>query len=148
MEGNSHAEFLVLHVVKIADKEKGFLIFPALSQEYDYALILIAAINPLKPIGIIIHLIQGRVLAVQPVKRFHVILHIFVNRILQQPPLQGRALIPLCHLGIFLAHEQQLLSGMSHHKGIGSPQIFGLLFQGFARHLANHGALAVNHLIV
>ena len=148
VEGHAHTEFLMLHVVKIADKEKGFLTLPALSQEYNHALILVTAVNPLKTIGIIIHLIQSRMLTVQSVKRLHIILHVLVDRILQKSPLQGRALIPFSRLGVFLAHEQQLLAGMPHHKGIGSPQVLGLLFQGLTRHLANHGTLAVNHLIV
>ena len=138
----------MLYIIKITDEEKSLLILPAPAQEYNHTLILIAAVNPLKAIRVIIHLIQGRVLTIQLIKHLYIILHILVDRFFQQLPLQGGALIPLVHLGVFLAHEQQLLSWMAHHEGICGPQVLRLLFQGSARHFSNHGTLAVYHLIM
>ena len=37
---------------------------------------------------------------------------------------------------------------MAHHKPVCGPQILRLLFQVCARHLSDHGSLAVHHLVV
>ena len=65
----------------------------------------------------------------------------------QHEPFQTLALIKFRKLGKVLTHEQKLLSRMTHHKTIGCPQIRKLIFV-FARHFSNHGAFAMNDLIM
>ena len=101
----------MIYIVKIADKQKGFLFLLCLSEEHHHALLLIAAIDPLETIRIVIHLVQSRMADVQMIQGPHIILHLLVERILEQIPFQRRVFIPLVDLGIILAHKQKLFPG-------------------------------------
>ncbi len=147
-EGNAHPEFLILHIIEIADEQQRLFLFPAAAHKHNHALLLITAIDPLKALRIKIQLIERRVLPIERVQRPHVVLHFLVNRILQQLPLQRLVFIPLIHLGVVLSHKQQLLSRVRHHKAIGRPQILCLLLKGIPRHFADHRTLSVNHLVM
>ena len=136
------------HIIKIADKQKGFLRLLRPADEDDHAVLIIAAVDPLEPFRIVVHLVKGRMAQVQVVQRLHIVLRLLMDRILRQVPLQGSIFIPLVHLGEILSHKQQLLSGMARHKAVSRSQIPGLLFQCLPRHLPNHGTFAVDHLVV
>ena len=60
--------------------------------------------------------------------------------LLQQMPVDGAVLVPLPVLSEVLSHKEQLLSGMAHHKEIGSLQVPELLLPA-SRHFLNHGTL-------
>ena len=148
VEGYAHTELLMIYIVKIADKQKGFLFLLCLSEEHHHALLLIAAIDPLETIRIVIHLVQSRMADVQMIQGPHIILHLLVERILEQIPFQRRVFIPLVDLGIILAHKQKLFPRMAHHKSVSCPQVFSLFLQRFSWHLPHHGSLSMDYLIV
>ena len=56
-------------------------------------------------------------------------------------------MIPLAHLGVFSAHENQLLARQAKHVAKQQPQICKLLLI-IARHLAKQRPLSVDDLVV
>ena len=136
------------HIVEIADEQQTFLRLLRLAHKDDHTLLLVTAVDPLEALRVVIHGVHGRIFAVNLVERLHIILHLPVRFRLKQLPVQRGVLVPLPHLGEILAHEQQLFAGMAHHKPVCGPQILRLLFQVCARHLSDHGSLAVHHLVV
>ena len=136
------------NIVKVADKQQAFLRLLRLADKDNHALRLVAAVDPLETVRIVIQGVHCRILPVNLVERLHIVLHLPVHWLLQQFPIQGGVLIPFLHLGEILPHKQQLFPRMAHHEAVSRPQILRLLLQAGARHLADHRALAVHHLVV
>ncbi len=67
--------------------------------------------------------------------------------ILQQVPGQLGIVVPLVALGDFGAHEVELFARVAVHEAHVGAQVGGLL-PLVARHLVEHGVLAVYHLVV
>ena len=136
------------HIVKVADEQKGLVRFFGPADKDHHAVLIIAAVDPLEPFRIVVHLVKGRMGAVQMVQGLHIVLGLLMNGIFQQVPLQGCVFIPLIYLGKILSHKQQLLPRMAGHKAVSGPQVLGLLLQRLPGHLSDHGAFSVDHLIV
>ena len=136
------------HRSEIAYKQQSLVLLLCLSHENGNIFGSVVALNPLKSLGMVIHLAQGRILTVHLVEDFHILLHLAVNGIFQKVPLQLLIFIPLIHLAEVLSHKQQLLAGMAQHKAIGCPQVGEFLLKGSSRHLVHHGTFSVHHLIV
>ena len=136
------------HRGEVADKEQGLLLLLRLSHEDHDVLRCVVALDPLETVGVIIHLAQRRILGIELVEGLHILLHLAVDGVLKEVPLQLPVLIPLVHLAEILSHEQELLAGMAQHEAVGRPQVGELLLEGSSRHLVDHGALPVHHLVV
>ena len=87
------------------------------------------------------------ILAVDLQELCDILAHAFVQRLLQQEPVELPRLGPLPLLGKLLAHEQELLSGVSHHKRVAKPQVCKLVHL-VSGHLVQHRALQVHDLVV
>ena len=147
-EGHAHLELVVYHGSEVADKEQGLVFLLRLAQEDGDVLRRVVTLDPLKAVGMEIHLAEGRILLIHLIQRLHIFLHLAVDGILQKSPLQLLILIPLVHLAEFLAHEQQFLARMAQHKAVGRPQVGKLLLVGRTRHLVHQGSLAVHHFVM
>ena len=77
----------------------------------------------------------------------YIILQLLVQIRLEQEPVDLTLLAPLSLLTEFLAHEEKLLARVTHHICIACTQVVELVLID-ARHLAPHGALQMNDLIV
>src|SRR6202035_5459971 len=106
----------------------------------------VIAIHPFKAGGIGVPLQRG-IATVQTIEINQPMPQPSVKWSSQQVPLQARIVIPLRPLAELIAHEQELLAGMAEHKPVQEPQIRKLL-PLIARHLAQHGSLTVDDLIV
>ena len=71
-----------------------------------------------------------------------------MNREFQKTPVKAGILVPLMDLGKLLTHKQKLLSWMAQHKTVSRPQILCFPLQRITRHLADHRAFPVNHLVM
>ena len=138
----------MLYRCKVAYKQQSFFLLVRFSQEGYHIVLAGNTVNPLKTFRIKVFLIHSRMALVKVVQSLYIILHILVNRIIQNLPRKLFIFIPLRNLSKFLAHKQQLLTRMSIHKAVGCPQIVGLGLIIISRHLAQHGCLSVNHLIM
>ena len=107
----------------------------------------IVHIDPLKAVPVIVLTVQRRMCLIELKESPHKALHIAVRRFLEKLPVQRDLFIPLMPLCEFLAHEEQLLAGMTYHVTVAALQVRKLILVD-ARHLVDHGALEVHHLIV
>ena len=85
--------------------------------------------------------------AIDAVQVPHEIAHAGMERRAEEMPVELGIEIPLAALRKFLAHEDELLAGMRPHEAVEGPEI-GELLPVVARHLAEHRALAVHHLVM
>ena len=74
-------------------------------------------------------------------------LQLCMHRVLKQIPVELFLIVPLVKLADFSAHEGELLAGVSDDIGHEGSQS-GKLLPVVARHLLEHGGLAVHHFIV
>jgi hypothetical protein len=74
-------------------------------------------------------------------------LHALVERVLEHVPVERAGAVPLGALAELGTHEQQLLAGMGEHVGVQQPQV-GEALPLVARHLVDHRAFAMHHLVV
>ena len=108
---------------------------------------IVVTVDPLKAVLRKVVSIEGRFRLVERVQFGHKVFVLLVRLILQQVPLQVAPDVPLAPLAKLHAHEQRLFARVGVHKGLQTPQV-GELLPRVARHLTQHVALTVNHLIV
>src|ERR1700722_3170616 len=65
----------------------------------------------------------------------------------EEIPLEAGIVVPLRPLAEFVAHEQQLLSWVAEHETVEKAQVCEFL-PVVARHLANHGAFAIDDFVM
>ena len=118
-----------------------------LSVEGINALLRIICIDPSESLKSLIKLIHGGVLVVQPQQIAKPGLHSFMKRIFEREPVYLSCLAPLTLLSEFLTHEEKLLPGVTHHECVSCPEICKFV-HSVSRHLTEHGALQMYHLIM
>ena len=91
--------------------------------------------------------VQAGLLPVQPVEIPHQLLQAAMGCLFQHLPGQLSLVRPLPRLAEFTAHEQQLGTRVGIQVGVQQAQV-GKALPVIARHLAQHGAFAVHHLVV
>ena len=116
-------------------------------KEYQHIFISGDIVNPLKALGGAVARIERRMLLHEAVQRLHETSHIAVILILQKIPVQAFLLVPLVEGGKLLSHKEQFFARMHGHETVSCPQVIKLGIP-VARHLAHHGGLAMNHLVV
>ena len=90
---------------------------------------------------------EGGFLPVHPVQLRHEKGNPLVLRDGELVPLEAVVVVPFLPLGEFAPHEQELLSGVGEHIAVEHAET-GKLLPGVPGHLAQHGALAVDHLVM
>jgi hypothetical protein len=117
------------------------------AQERDDAVLIVVRLDPEEALGMVVALAQRRRGAIEPVEVLDQELDALVRGILEQVPVEAAVMVPFARLRDLVAHEQQLLAGVAEHEGVVSTQV-GALLPRVARHLVDHGALAVHDLVV
>ena len=103
---------------EIYNKQKIFLGCFVFSYEAENTAVSIVGIDPLKTVPVIVQPEKCRIAAVQMEKIADIHLKVLVVLLFGQIPVQSHLLIPFVPLAEILSHKQELLSGMSQHKGI------------------------------
>ena len=117
------------------------------AQEHHHVVAVVVRHQPLEALPVKVDLPQGALLLVEEVDILDILLELAVFRILQQLPVQLPLIVPLLLRAQLHAHEAQLLAGVGHGVGVEAPDP-GKLLPAVPGHLAQHGALHVDHLVV
>ena len=107
----------------------------------------IVLVDPLKPCRIRIQFIQRLIVSVQMKQITVPVLDLLMRLLRKQIPVKLPLFAPLPKLRKLLSHKQQLFARMSRHKCIRRFQICKLV-KAKSRHLIEHRALQMHHLIV
>jgi hypothetical protein len=90
---------------------------------------------------------QRGLAAIKRVEVPHQPLQPLVRRILQRGPVERSGVVPFRGLRELLPHEQELLARMAPHEPVIGAQVGEFLIP-VPRHLAQHRALAMHHLVM
>src|SRR5262245_17261239 len=101
--------------------------------------------QPFEPGILAIELVQGRDRAVKPIEIADQCLDAGVLGVLEKMPIERMVMAPLVFLAKLVAHEQELLSGMTEHESVIGAQV-GEALPLIARHAAEDRTLAVPDL--
>ena len=104
-------------------------------------------LDPLEARRLAVQLVESRGGPVEAVEVANEPLHAGVARVAEQVPVEARVVVPFAGLCEVLAHEQELLPGMTPHEGEVGAQV-GEALRFVARHLREQRALAVHHFVV
>src|SRR5579883_2342389 len=132
---------------EVADDHRELMGIARAAEIGERALIGIARIDPLEPLGLGVELIERGELAVEAVEIAHHELNAAMKGIPEQVPIEAVVVVPFARLREFAAHEQKLLAGMRPHEAVIGAQI-GEALPAIARHLAQERAFAMDDLVM
>ncbi len=136
---------------EVGDGQQGGAV-RVIAEEGEDVVLARLAVDPGEPLRIGVALPEGgggrvRVVEVADEVAYASVVGFGGVRGVEEPPVGAVALGPLRALGELLAHEEQLLAGVSPHETqVGA--VVGALLPPVARHLPGEGALAVDDLVV
>ena len=145
--GDADAVLLPRGGGEVEDAHDGVVrIFPA-AQERDDAVVHVPEVDPLEALGAEVDLVERGDFPVEAVQVADEPLHPQVGVPPQQVPGERPVVAPLLPLGDLPPHEKELLSRVGVHVGVEEAEV-GELPPQVARHLVEHRALQVHHLVV
>src|SRR6266700_1494449 len=132
---------------KVADHQKSAFSFGRITQEGQYALILVITIDPFEAIRIKFLGMEGWLGPVKRIEIPHPAPQALMRRPLEQIPIQAGIVVPFPPLAEFSSHKEQFLPWL--HVLIAEEQAqVGKLLPPVSGHLANERSFAVNHLVM
>src|SRR6266545_7910674 len=130
------------------DDDQALIAFATtLTQPSEHAVVDIIEDQPFESCSIAITLVQGRRCPIERVEIAHQRLHSEVLALFEQVPVERVLVPPFLLLRKFIAHEQQLLAGVTEHEAVVDTQVREAL-PTVARHPAKERALAMHYFIV
>ena len=117
------------------------------AQEDDHIVAVVIGHQPLEALPVEVHLPESALLQIELVDILDILVQLAVGLVLQQLPVELAVIGPLLLRTQLHAHKAQLLARMGHGVGVEAPDA-GEFLPRIPRHLAQHGTLHMDHLVV
>ncbi len=145
-EGGAHPVAVPVLRGEVAHHDEGGAL-PVPAQEGHRVGGVVVGAQPLEALPGVVLLPQGGVLQIEGVHGLDKVLSLAVGSVLQQVPVQRVLKVPLVPLAQLRPHKGELLARVGHHIGVEGPDT-GEFLGVVPGHLAEEGALHVDHLVV